>query len=143
MNPNHDTSGSSAGPRHFSGKTVVILNAQNNLGDLLLKFLLSQGANVVAKAIESQGIPPPSQGRLLANFTTSTTESSLIQAAIKEFGTVHIIVNLVDLASDSLIADSVVENWQSSVQGSLRAAYKVRWCVCGRVKNGALTLRHV
>lgn len=143
MSPKHDATVSSDGRLHFIGTTVVILNAQNALGDALLKFLLSQGANVVAKVIEPRGNLPPSKGRLVGEFTSTTTESSLIQAAIKEFGTFHIIVNLVDIASDSPIADSVVEDWQSSVQGPLKAAYKVRWSVCGCLKNGLLISWHV
>ena len=125
MSSKHATSGSDAGRLYFQGITVVVLDAQNTLGDTLVKFLLSQGANVVAQAIETQRVLAPHQGRLVATSRASTTNSSLIEAAVSEFGTLNVLVNLVDVASDCLIADSVVEKWNSSVQGALRAAYKV------------------
>lgn len=125
MSSKHEASGSNAGRLYFDGTTVVVLNAQNDLGDTLVKFLLSQGANVVAQVIETQQVPCPPQGRLVAKFTTSATESSLIEAALSEFGTINILVNLVNVALASLIADSVVEKWHCAVLGTLKAAYKV------------------
>jgi hypothetical protein len=139
MSSKHSASGSNAGRLHFTGITVVVLNAQNDLGDTLLKFLLSQGANVVAKVTGAQHVSPPPQGRLFTKFTTSATDSSLIEAALGEFGTIQVLVNLVDVAPASLIDDSVGEKWQSSVQGALKAAYKVRWSDYGTLENGWLS----
>ncbi|KAK5046035.1 hypothetical protein LTR84_008822 [Exophiala bonariae] len=126
MNSKHTVSGSSAERLHFTGTNVVILNAQNDLGHALLKLFLSQGANVVANVTGGvQNVSPlPPQGKLLARFTTLATDSSLIEAAVSEFGTVQVLVNLVDVAPASITDDSAGEKWQSSVQGPLKAAYK-------------------
>ena len=108
------------GPLHFSGRTVVILNAATTLGSTLTELLLSKGAGVVANC----PVASAANGRLVNRFTKSTSTTTLFEAAIAEFGGIDILVNLIDLRQDSLLSESTEVGWQS-VLGELQAVYKV------------------
>lgn len=88
----------------FNGKTVVIINAQNTLGAELASSAVSQGANVVAE---------------------SGSGDTLIEAAVAKFGTVNVLVNIVNSKPDHCLSNSTPPIWQSLVEGALISAYKV------------------
>ncbi|KAK6376117.1 hypothetical protein LTS17_007368 [Exophiala oligosperma] len=87
----------------FNGQTVVIINAQNTLGAELASSAVSQGANVVAE---------------------SGSGDTLIEAAVAKYGTVNVLVNIVNSKPDHCLSNSTPSNWQSLVEGALISAYK-------------------
>ena len=61
----------------------------------------------------------------MSQFSKPPSFTTLIEAAIAEFGHVDVLVNLVHLSSDPSFSDSTDVDWQSVLGRPLKAAYQV------------------
>ncbi|HXF81739.1 MAG TPA: 3-oxoacyl-[acyl-carrier-protein] reductase [bacterium] len=117
----------------LEGKVAIVTGASGALGGAIAKALAAEGAAVVAhygrnaeaasalvEAIRRAG------GRaepVAADISRSDQAAALVQAAIKAFGGLHILVNNAGITRDTLVLRMKEEDWQAVINTNLSGAF--------------------
>jgi NAD(P)-dependent dehydrogenase (short-subunit alcohol dehydrogenase family) len=111
--------GSTPGPGIGTGKATAVVLAREG-ASVLLVDLHPERAEQTRQMIEEEG------GKAMvfaADVTQAAACEAMVRAAVDTFGTVHILVNNIGLASLGTVVDTTEEAWDRAFDVNLRTAF--------------------
>lgn len=114
---------------NVSGKVVVITGGSSGLGEATAKMLSSMGATIVLAARRKDRIDALAEeiknngGKALAvvtNVTDVEQVKALIEAAVKEFGKIDVMINNAGLMPQSPLEQLRIDDWNRMIDVNLR-----------------------
>ncbi|TSJ43090.1 SDR family oxidoreductase [Mucilaginibacter corticis] len=114
---------------NIEGKVVVITGASSGLGEAAAKLLSEQGATVVlgarrADRIEALADTLKASGAKALAIATDVTDAqqvkALVDAAVKEFGRIDVIINNAGLMPHSLLERMRIEDWDRMIDVNIK-----------------------
>lgn len=114
---------------NVSGKVVVITGGSSGLGEATAKMLSSMGATIVLAARRKDRIDALAEeiknngGKALAVVTDVTDVEqvkALIEAAVKEFGKIDVMINNAGLMPQSPLEQLRIDDWNRMIDVNLR-----------------------
>jgi NADP-dependent 3-hydroxy acid dehydrogenase YdfG len=114
---------------NIEGKVVVITGASSGLGEAVARQLAVEGARVALGARRSDRIEKlaeelRAQGGMALSVTTDVTDRSqvqaLVDAAVREFGRVDVIINNAGLMPQSPLEHLHVDEWDRMIDVNIK-----------------------
>lgn len=115
--------------KNFAGKVVVITGASSGLGEATARMLAAMGASVVLGARRAERLQAlvdnikAGGGQALA-VTTDVTKreqvQALVDAAVKEFGRLDVIINNAGIMPQSLLENLKVDEWDAMIDVNIK-----------------------
>lgn len=119
-------------PQTLSGKAAVISGSSSGIGAAIARELSSRGCNVVINypfpSLESEALAVSSSLStraisVCADISTLEGPQTLINAAVKEFGSVDILINNAALAINLPLEEQTMAHWDSLVNLNGRGTF--------------------
>ena len=126
----------------LNGEIALVTGASRGIGAAIADTLAARGATVVgtatseagADAISARLAPHGGAGRVL-NVTEAGAIEGLVDAIVKEFGPVSILVNNAGITRDNLLMRMKDEDWQAILDTNLSSVFRASKAVMrGMVK---------
>lgn len=114
------------------GRTVIITGSGGGLGRAYALAFAAQGANVVVNDIRAEAAEAvvdeitQSGGKAIANsddITTTSTAQKIVDAAISNFGEVHVLVNNAGVLRDGMFVNSDEDSWDMVMRVHLKGHF--------------------
>lgn len=114
---------------HLSTKTAIVTGASSGIGAATARALAAQGANVVAAALDEEGLAAlvsdlRAAGHAAVSCVTDVTSleetKRLAQFAVETYGSVDILVNNAGLMLFSNWLDVAVEDWNAMIDVNIK-----------------------
>ena len=115
----------------LEGKTVVVTGASSGMGKAIVELFVKEGANVVAVARrmerleELAGALKDAPGRVLpfrGDMSRAEDNEAMIDAAVKEFGRLDVLVNNAGVTRDNLLLRMSEEDYDRVLDTNLKGA---------------------
>lgn len=129
----------------LKGKTVLVTGSTSGIGLALAHGFADQGANIVIngfgdkdaiekerKSLECKGIKCLYHG---ADMTKPEQIEDMIQTAIKEFGTLDVLVNNAGIQFVSPVEEFPIEKWNAIIAINLSSAFHTIRCAVPQMKK--------
>ncbi len=125
----------------LTGKAVVVTGSGRGIGKAIAEKLVSLGARVVISDVDSEVAEATAQeirskgGEAVsfpANVAVEEEAHNLIEACVKEFGAIHILVNNAGITRDTLLLRMKKEQWDQVLSVNLTGIYL---CTQGAFKH--------
>ena len=115
----------------LNGEIALVTGASRGIGAAIADTLAARGATVVgtatseagADAISARLAPHGGAGRVL-NVTEAGAIEGLVDAIVKEFGPVSILVNNAGITRDNLLMRMKDEDWQAILDTNLTSVFR-------------------
>ena len=115
----------------LNGEIALVTGASRGIGAAIADTLAARGATVVgtatseagADAISARLAPHGGAGRVL-NVTEAGAIEGLVDAIVKEFGPVSILVNNAGITRDNLLMRMKDEDWQAILDTNLSSVFR-------------------
>jgi NADP-dependent 3-hydroxy acid dehydrogenase YdfG len=114
---------------NIEGKVVVITGASSGLGEAAARLLSAQGASVVlgarrADRIKSLADELTAKGGKAIAMTTDVTDraqvKNLVDAAVKDYGRINVMINNAGLMPQSLIEQLKIDEWDRMIDVNIK-----------------------
>ncbi|GAB3759668.1 SDR family oxidoreductase [Ramlibacter monticola] len=114
---------------NIASKVIVITGASSGLGEAAARLLSGQGATVVLGARRFERIAALAEelksrgGKALAlatDVTDAAQVKKLVDAAVRSFGRIDVIVNNAGLMPHSLLAQAKVDDWNRMIDVNIK-----------------------
>lgn len=113
----------------YTGKTVIVVDADSPFGSATVDLVMSKGANVVANSPRDrtyQEPEPTHKGRLLRTQVQAASAATIAQRALSHFGHIDVVINNVEVGHSGSFRDGAEPDWRENVLEALKRAFKVR-----------------
>jgi 3-oxoacyl-[acyl-carrier protein] reductase len=115
----------------LTGEVALVTGASRGIGAAIADELAAQGAKVIGTATSESGAQAITQrlsarggeGRVL-NVTDGAAVEALIEAIIKQHGSLSILVNNAGITRDQLLMRMKDEDWQAILDTNLTSVYR-------------------
>lgn len=116
----------------FSGKVVIITGSGRGMGKAVALRLARDGARIVVNDLDPDTASDTvselhSRGAeaiaIPGNVTSQSDVTRLVEAAITEFGAVHVLVNNAGVLRPTRVVDIEEEEWDFVINGNLKSTY--------------------
>jgi 3-oxoacyl-[acyl-carrier protein] reductase len=133
--------------KDLAGKVAVVTGAGRNIGRAIAKHLAAAGAVVVVNARSNQAEADAVVKEIeadggkamafLADVGDAAAVEKMVQAALKRFGRIDILVNNAALRREKPIGEMSYEEWREVMDATLDSAFHgVHACLPAMKKNG-------
>ncbi|KAI5816919.1 hypothetical protein BZA77DRAFT_311332 [Pyronema omphalodes] len=140
----------------FDGKVVVVTGAGGGLGRAYALFFASRGASVVVNdlggGVKGEGKDSKAAdvvveeirkagGKAVANYDSVEYGDKIIETAVKEFGTVHILLNNAGILRDVSFKNMKHSDWELIMKVHVTGSYKcakAAWPIMRKQKYGRI-----
>ncbi|EJD42295.1 NAD(P)-binding protein [Auricularia subglabra TFB-10046 SS5] len=125
-----DRASKEAGDLCYDGLTVLVTGSTTELGRSYARLFASLGANLVASDSDATQLRYLVQdivqdgGKAVAAIAASDDADAIVQAAIKAYGSIHVLVTNADVSPTGILPQISDEEWEQSIKEQLHAAYK-------------------
>jgi NAD(P)-dependent dehydrogenase (short-subunit alcohol dehydrogenase family) len=104
------------------GKTAIVTGASGGIGTGLVEAYLKEGYNVVATSLTASQSLTPSPSLVLVDGDIGKQETAVkvVEAAIRHFGTVDVLVNNAGILRSKPFTDFTTEDFDALVSTNLR-----------------------
>ena len=104
-----------------AGKTAIITGASGGIGTGLVEAFLKEGYNVVATSLKSSQAltASPNVALVDGDIGKQETASKVVEAAIKQFGTIDVLVNNAGILRTKPFTDFTTEDFNALVSTNL------------------------
>lgn len=118
----------------LNGQVALVTGASRGIGQAVTLALARQGATVVGTATTPAGAEAISaylqqaglQGRGIAlDVTNATQVDEVVEALLKEFGNIHILVNNAGITRDNLLMRMKDEEWDAIMDTNLKSVFRM------------------
>jgi NAD(P)-dependent dehydrogenase (short-subunit alcohol dehydrogenase family) len=129
----------------LTGKIAIVSGSSSGIGAAIARELASRGANVVvnypfpsveAEALAVSNSLSPKAIAVCADISTLDGPQALVDAAVKEFGKIDIVVNNAALAVNLPFAEQTMEHWDSLVNLNGRGTFLLTQAALPHLTNG-------
>ncbi|GJN93440.1 hypothetical protein Rhopal_006496-T1 [Rhodotorula paludigena] len=131
----------------FDNKTVIVTGAGGGLGHSL--FYASRGANVVVNDLSRENADKVvgeikaagSKGKAVANYNSATEGEKIVGQALKEFGSVDVLVNNAGILRDKSFKSMTDKEWDLVQEVHVKGAFsctKAAWPHMRKQKYGRI-----
>ncbi|KAL5347822.1 hypothetical protein ACLOAV_007232 [Pseudogymnoascus australis] len=119
-------------PQTLSGKTAIISGSCSGIGAEIARELSSRGCDIVinypfpsleAQALELSNSLPSRAISVCADISTVDGPQTLVNATVKEFGNIDILVNNAAIAVNLPLEEQTMEHWDSLVNLNGRGTF--------------------
>lgn len=114
----------------FKGKTVIVTGAASGIGRGVAERFSREGANVVLCDIDEKKLGEAAAGlpgdRTIAqrcDVTQFAEVSALVEAAVRRFGAVDVMVNNAGIAAEGTALEVSIEDWGKTVDTDLSGVF--------------------
>jgi 3-oxoacyl-[acyl-carrier protein] reductase len=117
----------------FEGQVALVTGASRGIGAAIATELASKGLKVIGTATTDAGAEkirtalaayPGCDGRTL-NVTDGAAGDALVDAIVKEYGGVHVLVNNAGITRDTLAMRMKDEDWDAVVDTNLKGVFRM------------------
>jgi 3-oxoacyl-[acyl-carrier protein] reductase len=117
----------------FAGQVALVTGASRGIGAAIAYELARQGVRVIGTATSERGAEgvaqalaefPGCAGRVL-NVTDSAAADALVEAVVKEFGAIHVLVNNAGITRDNLAMRITDEDWDAVIDANLKGVFRM------------------
>ena len=125
------------------GRTVIITGAGAGLGREHALLFAAEGANVVVNDINKDAAEATAKeigSQAIANtddITSMSGAQKIIDAALKKFGEVQVIVNNAGIVRDKMFVSMTEEDWDAVIRVHLRGHFCLSHLLCKRWRDQA------
>lgn len=118
----------------LNGQIALVTGASRGIGQAVTLALAQQGATVVGTATTPAGAEAISaylqqaglQGRGIAlDVTNATQVDEVVEALLKEFGNINILVNNAGITRDNLLMRMKDEEWDAIMDTNLKSVFRM------------------
>lgn len=115
----------------FDDKVVIVTGAGGALGRAYAKAYAARGAKVVVSDLFPKAADATVEeikndgGVAVANYNNVTEGDKIVEHAVKEFGSVHIVINNAGILKDVSFKNITEEQWDEIYQIHVHGAFKV------------------
>ncbi|KAJ8502009.1 hypothetical protein ONZ45_g11934 [Pleurotus djamor] len=129
----------------FKGHTVVVTGAGGGLGKTYSLLFAARGANVVVNDFNAQAAQQVvdqivnAGGKAVVNTSSVSDGNAVIETAVKNFGTVTILINNAGILRDKGFKNMSDKEWDQITEVHLKGAYactKAAWPIFRKQKFG-------
>jgi NAD(P)-dependent dehydrogenase (short-subunit alcohol dehydrogenase family) len=107
----------------LEGKVILMTGGSGGLGQSVIPAFVSAGARVIAGDLQPLSRPPAEVTPIKVDVTDEVDVHRLVDEAIRTFGRVDALVNLVGGFAEGRVVDTNISTWQRMLTMNLTSAF--------------------
>ena len=120
----------------LEGKVAIITGASSGIGEGVAKRFVQEGAKVVGCGIETNlGFEDPNAIYVQADLTKYQESVKVVEAAVKEFGKVDIVVNCAGITGVGSLETTTTEDFQRQFSVNVNGVFHMCKAAIGELKK--------
>jgi NAD(P)-dependent dehydrogenase (short-subunit alcohol dehydrogenase family) len=112
-------------PHEFAGKVAIVTGAASGIGKATTELMHERGAKVIAVSQGSnvEALAKPGVVPFIGDVSKEETAAGAVQAALKEFGRLDIVVNNAAIIINKPVIDMTLDDWNGILAVNATGAF--------------------